>query len=108
MNILKKITVFGLFGILAAGSIASAQANPSLTVLLPQISALTAKIGEHIAVELKSQLAQAVAAPRAQRSARAASVVITESAAVVVEATRLPSADALADAGEAHAVRVRF
>lgn len=110
MNILKKLAAGGLFAMLAAGSSTmSAHAGVPLTLLLPEVSVLTARVGEGIAEQLRAQLVQAVAAPRVARSARTASVVITESNAVVVEATRLPPVDALADADEvSHTMHVRL
>lgn len=114
MNILKKLTMGGLFATLATVCLAApVQARAPFALLMPELSALTsqvgAQIGERIAVELETQLVEAVAAPRALRRVRTASVVITESNAIVVEATRLPPIDALAQADEGnHIVPVRF
>lgn len=110
MNILKKLTMGGLFATLATVCLAApVQARAPFALLMPELSALTSQVGERIAVELKTQLVEAVAAPRALRRVRTASVVITESNAIVVEATRLPPIDALAQADEGnHIVPVRF
>lgn len=110
MSTLKKSLVSGLFAMVAAGSFAApAQAATPFALSMPGISVLTNQVGEQIAAALKAQLAEAIAAPRLQRSAHTASVIITESNAVVVEATRLPPASALAEADEANrTARVRF
>lgn len=110
MNTLKKLAMNGAFAMVAAGSlVAPAQAGAPFTLLMPEISQLTAQVGARIAAELKSELAQALAAPRASRSTRTASVIITESNAVTVEATRLPPVDSLAQADDVgRATRVRF
>jgi hypothetical protein len=108
MNILKNMSVVGLFGMLAVGSVAPAQANPLLDSLLPQLSSVTARAGEQIAAELKVQLARAIKAPRVTHPIRRASVTITEPNTVVVVATRLPPLDVLAEASEAKVTNVRF
>lgn len=110
MNTLKKLAVSGLFAIVAAGSlVAPAQAGAPFTVLTPEVAQLTAQVGARIAAELRAELARALAAPRASRSTRTASVIITESNAITVEATRLPPVDALAQTDEARrTTRVRF
>lgn len=110
MNMLNKWAVSGFFALVVASSFSMpAQGGAPFVLLLPEISTLTAQVGERIAEQLKIQMAQTVAAPRLQRSARTASVTITESNAIVVEATRLPPVDALANADEAQrTTRVRF
>lgn len=110
MNTLKKFAMGGLFAMAAAGSlIAPAQAGAPFALMMPEVSQLTAQVGARIAAELKAELVQALAAPRASRSTRTASVIITESNAVTVEATRLPPVDALAQADEtSRTTRVRF
>jgi hypothetical protein len=107
---LRKLSISAVFAVAAAGMVAApAQAGESLVTLMPDISELTSRVGEQIAAQLKTQLAQIAVAPRLQRLARNASVVITESNAIVVEATRLPPLDALAEADEANrTARVRF
>jgi hypothetical protein len=65
LNILKKSPLIGLPGALSVDPRMSASVRHSLAAQLPNVSPLTARIGERIASELQSRLAQAVAAPRA-------------------------------------------
>jgi hypothetical protein len=111
MNIFKKIRVEVAaavsLGVLALGYVAApAQASNEFGFSVPEISSavaaktarITRQIGEQVASEIKETFAQMMSAPRLVRSARTASVFITESNAVLVEATRLPPLDtAVAD-----------
>jgi hypothetical protein len=107
MNIFRKISVktaaaMTLGALVLGYAAAPATAATPFTAALPDISHVTAQvtkqIGEQIAAELKATFAQLAGAPRPVRGARAASVFITESNAVVVEATRLPRLDSVAGA----------
>jgi hypothetical protein len=107
MNTFKKIfvdvAVAVSVGMLALGyAVAPANAEGSSGLALPEMASLTAqvsnRIGEQVATELKATFAQLVSAPRPARSVRPESVIITESNAVLVVATRLPPLDAVADA----------
>jgi hypothetical protein len=111
MNTFRKISVKTVaamtLGALVLGyTAASATAATPFTAALPDITQVAAQlasqmakqIGEQISAELKATFAQLASAPRPVRGARAASVFITESNAVVVEATRLPRLDSVADA----------
>jgi len=102
-KILAKAAAAMTLGTLVLGyAVAPAAAATPFSVALPDISQVTAQItkqiGEQIASELKATFAQLASAPRPVHGARAASVFITESNAVVVEATRLPRLDSVADA----------
>ena len=106
MNTFRKISVKAVaamtFGALVFGYAgAPATAAAPFSVAFPDISQVTAQLtkqlGEQVASELKATFAQLASAPRPVHGARAASVFITESNAVVVEATRLPRLDSVAD-----------
>jgi len=111
MNIFRKISVktaaaMTLGALVLGYAAAPATAATLFTATMPDISQVTAQItrqvtkqiGEQIAAELKATFAQLASAPRPVRGARTASVFITESNAVVVEATRLPRLDSVAGA----------
>lgn len=102
MNTFKKIivdvAVAVSMGILALGyTVAPAHAEGSSGPALPEMSSLTAQVSNRIeaqvATELKATFAQLASASRPARSARPESVVITESNAVLVVASRLPPLD---------------
>ncbi|HEY4368169.1 MAG TPA: hypothetical protein VGN07_13130 [Steroidobacteraceae bacterium] len=109
MNTFKKIRVEVMaavsLGVLALGSVAApAQAATPFALATEQLSLATAQattqatsqIAGQIAAELKATFAQLANEPRPARGARTASVFITETNAIVVEATRLPRVDSLA------------
>ena len=107
MNTFKKIfvdvAVAVSMGVLALGyTMAPAHAEGSSGMALPEMSSLTAqvssRVADQVATELKATFAQLASAPRPARSVRPESVIITESNAVLVVATRLPPLDAVADA----------
>jgi hypothetical protein len=104
MNPLTKIVATTtLIGSTLIGAAPSCASN-SVVAALPQITAVTAQVGEWIASELQVQLAKALAIPHAIRSARGPSVFVIEGNHMIVEAKRLPPEvplEALAEAAKA-------
>ena len=91
MNTLKKVL---LCTIATFGVAGPAAASPSLLVALPDISILTAEVGEWIASEWLALQKVLMSVPRAARAERQAAVTIFEGPNhMIVAATRLPAED---------------
>lgn len=91
MNTFKKVF---LCAIASLGFAGPAVASPSLLVALPDISILTAEVGEWIASEWVALQKVLLSVPRAARAERQAAVTIFEGPNhMIVAATRLPAED---------------
>lgn len=95
MNVLKKVSVNVMFGVLAAGSVV-APANAA-EAALPDLSRIAGEISAAIAREVRDQLRNALAAPRAERVRTPPSVTVIDTETVTVVATRLPPLDGAED-----------
>jgi hypothetical protein len=98
MNTFKKITVSAVLGA-AAVSAAPVQAADLSGMLMTEVTSAMAEAAQTIARVAADQLRSALQAPRVMRTRTSPSVTISEGTTgpIVVEATRLPPLDAVAD-----------
>lgn len=109
MNLLKKLSMGAVLGVLALASTAPAQAGHVFGVHLPDLSAVTIEIAKSIAAEAAAQLRKAMTMPRPARERQTPSVTITElDALVVVEAKRLAPIDTMEAMRVAGSTQVRL
>jgi PBP1b-binding outer membrane lipoprotein LpoB len=95
MKRLNRVSSLLLLAVVMTGCSVSQSATSSL----PQLDEVTAATGSLIATDLSVELSAAKNQPRANREIRTASVEVVEvSDLVVVEASRLPIVEHLADA----------
>jgi hypothetical protein len=92
MNPLGKIAAGTMLGLLAVVATERAtQAAEGLAAHFPDFSTATAEAGQLVAVELQSQLREALEVPRPPRVRRPPTVQVFEGEMVLVEASRPPS-----------------
>jgi hypothetical protein len=108
MNTLKTIVLACVTALTVAASMTPARAVENVESVLPQISALTAKVGKYIAAELKAQMVEALSMPRAQTVRRTPTVLVTEDSLMVVVASRLPPEQSATVASVNTSVNVRL